>query len=346
MASIGESEFKAQLKSGAYSNVYFIYGEESYLKTHYMRQLKKKLVDPAFEDFNFHKYEDKNTSLSDILRDAETLPMMSAYNVVFVYDYPFDKKEDVEEMKAFLKDVPETSVLVFLFETVDTDAKKNSKWRTLINAFAKAGSVVRLDKRSESDLVKMLVNGAKKRGALLTPEHARYLISVAGSDITVLTNETDKLAMYCKNGEITKDVIDAVATKCLQARIYDLSKFILKGDASGAYTVLNTLYELGEEPIGVLAVIANCYVDMYRVKCAKIAGASAEDVGNYYNYKGREFVLRNAMRDSARLSVGVLRQSMDILAQADSRLKGTSADKKIVLEEAVIQLMLAAKADQ
>ena len=41
------------------------------------------------------------------------------------------------------------------------------------------------------------------------------------------------------------------------------------------------------------AVISNCYVDMYRVKCAKIAGQPVEDVGHYYNYKGREFALRN-----------------------------------------------------
>lgn len=346
MASIGESGLKAQIKSESYSNAYFIYGEESYLKAHYVQKLRKKIVDPAFEDFNCHTYENKNISLGEILRDAEMLPMMSRYNLVLVYDYPFDNKEDIEEIKAFLGDVPDTTILIFVFETVEVDPKKNSKWKGLINAFAKAGSAVNLEKRSESDLAKMLVNGAKKRGAVLSTENARYLISVAGNDIQTLMNEIDKLCMYCKDGEITKNIIDNMAAKCLQARVYDLSKFILKQDTAGAYAVLRTLFEMGEEPIGILAIIANCYVDMYRVKCAKIAGASYEDVGNYYNYKGREFVLRNALRDSSKLSVTSLRKSLDVLSEADYRLKSTAADKKIILEETVIKLVMIAGAGQ
>ena len=93
-----------------------------------------------------------------------------------------------------------------------------------------------------------------------------------------LLHELDKLSAFCKDGEITAAVIDDMATKCLQARVYDLSKFILKGDTGGACKVLHTLFELGEEPIPIAAVLINHYVDMYRVKCAKIDGRRAYDM--------------------------------------------------------------------
>lgn len=344
MAKIGEKELKQQIASGSFSNAYFIYGEESYLKEFYVNKLKEKIVEPAFADFNFHQYNGKDTSLNDILKDAEMLPMMSSYVFITVYDYPFDKSEkDCSAVKEFLTDLPETTIIVFCFDSIEVDVKKNSKWRSLDNAFAKYGSSVNLEKRSESDLVKLLIGGCKKRGAVLTADNARYLISVSGSDIKALLNETEKLSAYVNGGEITKEIINHLAVKCLQARVYDLSKAIVKGDYNKAYSVLDTLFAMKEDSIAVLSVISGCYVDMYRVKCAKIAGEAAEDVGRYYNYKGREFALRNAMRDCSDLSVNQLRSSLDVLMQADNALKSTGADKRLILEESMVKLLLISK---
>ncbi len=344
MAKIGEQEIKNQIKQKEFSNAYLIYGEENYLKEYYVNQLKNKIVEPTFEDFNFHSYEGKDVSLNDILKDAEMLPMMSQYNFVLVHDYPLDKSaSDCENLKEFLKDVPETTVIVFWYDSINVDVKKNSKWKSIDNAFAKAGSSVNLEKRTEGELVKLLVSGCKKRGATLTNENARYLISISGNDIKTLLNETEKLSSYVNGGEITKDIINRLAVKCLQAKVYDLSKAIVKGNYDLAYSVLDTLFEMKEEPISILAVISNCFIDMYRVKCAKIAGYPVEDVAKYYNYKGREFALRNAMRDCTNLSINQLRNSLDVLMKADNSLKSTGADKKLILEETMVKLLLISK---
>lgn len=344
MAKIGEKEIKNQIKNGEFSNAYLIYGEESYLKEFYVNQLKKKIVNPIFEDFNFHSFEGKDTSLDDILKDAEMLPMMSDYSVILVHDYPLDKSaSDCDAIKEFLKDVPETTVLVFWYDSITVDVKKNNKWKSIESAFAKAGDAVNLEKRTEGDLVKLIISGCKKRGAVLTPDNARYLISVSGSDIKSLLNETEKLCAYVSGGEITRNIINKLAVKCLQAKVYDLSKAIVKGNYDLAYSILDMLFQMKEEPISVLAVISNCYIDMYRVKTAKMAGNAPEDVSLYFNYKGREFALRNASRDCAELSVNQLRSSLDVLMEADNKLKSTGTDKKLVLEEVLVKLLLISK---
>lgn len=109
----------------------------------------------------------------------------------------------------------------------------------------------------------------QKRGAAISSENARYLISVSGSDIKTLLNETEKLSAYANGGEITKQLIDKLAVRCLQAKVFDLSKAVVRGDYEKAYSVLDSLFAAKEEPVSVLAVISNCFVDMYRVKCAK-----------------------------------------------------------------------------
>lgn len=341
MAKIGELELKQQIKNNELSSVYMIYGEENYLKEHYVSQLKKAVVDPAFADFNMHQYEGKSASISEILQSAEMMPMMAEHTFILVHDYPLDKSSgDVDILKEFFKDVPDTCVLVFWFDSIDVDVKKSSKWTSIINAFAKAGDAVDMQKRTETELAKLVVAYAKKRQCTISTDDARYLISVVGSDIKTIFNELDKICGFVNEGSITKANIDDLATKCLQARVYDLSKFILAGNSDSAYGVLNVLFAQKEEPISILSVISSCYIDMYRVKCAKTANVNENDLANHFSYKGREWLIRNASRDCRNISVESLRKAIDVLSQTDEMLKSTSVDKNLLLEETVAKLLM------
>jgi DNA polymerase-3 subunit delta len=343
LAKIKELQLKEQIKTGNFSNAYFIYGEESYLKEHYVSQLKKKIVDPVFESFNYHQFDGKDISLDDILKDAQMLPMMSEYNFVLVRDYPITKsKNDLKLLIEFLQDVPESTVFIMVYDAVLLD-EKSATFKKLVSSFDAAGSVVNLEKRSENDVAKLLVSGAKKRGSSIDINNARYLISISGNDLKTLFNELDKLSYFAQGKEITKDIIDNMATKCLQARIYDISKAVVAGNSNVAYSALDTLFSMKEDPIKILAAIGGVYVDMYRVKCAKVAGYSYDDVAGHYNYRGREFALKNASRDCAKLTEQQLRNSLDEIINTDIKLKSTAIDKKLLLEELIIKLILIAK---
>lgn len=342
MGRIGEAEIKKQLSENKISNAYMIYGEENYLKELYVNKLKEVVVDPAFADFNLHTFEGKSASLTEILQDADMIPMMAEYSMILVHDYPLDKSsKDIEDIKEYLKQMPESCILVMWFDSIVVDEKKSdSKWKSIVNAFAKYGEAVNLQKRSESDLAKLISASVKKRKCTIDSSNARYLISIVGSDIKTIFNELEKLCAYVNGGEITRDIIDELAVKCLQARVYDLSKYIIAGNSDGAYNLLNSLIAMKEEPVAINAIISSNYIDMYRVKCCKSAGMPDSDLGNYFNYKGREFVIKNASRDSQRLSIEGLRKAIDVLADADTKLKSSSIDKALVLEETVAKLLL------
>lgn len=342
MAFIKEAELRKQIKAGEFKNAYLICGDEDYLKEHYVSQLKDKIVDKTFEFFNFHYFDGKDTDLDDALKDAQMLPVMSEHSLVIIKDYPFDKAADIKLMQEYLSDCPDTTVLVVWFAAVNPD-ERSAGYKNLQKAFDSAGVVAQLEKRSESDVAKMLVSGAKKRGAVLDISNAKYLISVSGNDLKTLLNELDKLSSFASGGEITKNIIDDMATKCLQARIYDLSKYIVMGNSSLAYGVLDTLFEMKENPIEILSTVSGVYVDMYRVKCAKTAGFAYDDVAKHYNYKRREFALRNASRDCAALSQQQLRDSLDIILETDMKMKSTAVDKKLLLEELIIKLLMTAR---
>ena len=79
---------------------------------------------------------------------------------------------------------------------------------------------------------------------------------------------------------------------------------------------------------------------MYRVKCAKAANVNENELAQYYSYKGREFLIKNASRDCRNISFESLRASIDILQRADELMKSSSIDKNLLLEETVAKLLL------
>lgn len=343
MGKITESELKKQISQKEFQNAYLIYGDETYLKDYYVSKIKSKVIPKEATDIDFRYFEGKSYSLDDILRNCELMPMTSEYRLVLVGDYPFSSTNEVKELSQYISDMPESTILIFKYDTVEFDTKKNSKFKSVENAFIKSACCVKLDRKTEYDLVKLIISGAKKREKTISQNDAKYMVSIVGSDLTTLLNELEKLCFFSENEEISKKDIDSVCVKSLQARVYDISKAILRDDYNSAYSILNTLFEQREKPIIILSVISSCFVDMYRAKLAKSSGKDLTEIFDAYRYRGREFALRNALRDCSRLSLEQLRNCVDVLNEADIKLKSTAVDAKFIIEEALVKLLVVAK---
>ena len=177
----------------------------------------------------------------------------------------------------------------------------------------------------------------------MKPEVARRLIEQCGNDLHLLLNELDKLCAVAGNNEITAVILDQVAIKNLNAQAYELSNAILQQHYEKAYQILHRLFACRAEPVAVLAALSTAYADLYRAKVASAGGVQAQTLVEEFDYKGKVFRLKYASRDCSRLSLESLRESLDILAQADRRLKSSAVDKKTVLEETAAKLIVTAK---
>lgn len=340
MAEITEKELKKQIAHGMFSPVYLLYGEESYLKQYYAGLISEKSVPKGFETFNLHKLEGKETTFDEIADAAEQLPMMAERTCVLVRDFDLKalKGAQREKLEAFLADPPETCSVVFWMDTIEVSPKQSRDWQGLIKLFAKSGSAVNLGRRTAADLTRQLCASAKKRGGVLSPDIASYLVSFSGSDLHILVNELDKLCAYAAGREITQADIDAVCIKSVEATAFDMVKALLRGNYADAYRMLDTLFAQKTEPVMIAGALISSYVDMYRAKAALSSGERTEAVAQAFNYKGREFRLRYAAQDASRLTLEQLRECLDVLSEADESLKSTRTDKRLVLEEAMLRL--------
>ncbi len=345
MAQFNEDALKKQIKSGEFARVYFIYGNEGYLKQHYASTICSKAVAKDFEDFNLKKLDGKDTSLNEIYDCVSSFPMMSDFTCTLVKDFPFteyigDRGKLDKEFESVITDIPETSILVFWMDTIEFD-DKNTKWLKVVKIIDEIGVCARIDKRTRSALEKLLVASAAKKDCTLSRENAGYIINLVGEDMSTLQNELNKVCAYAGGGEINRNHIDKTVIISVEAKIFQLSRMIVKGEADKAFENLSNLFKLREEPVVILSVLSKAFVDMYRVKAIKETGAPYSRLADDFPgaYKGKTFILDNAANDGKNYSVTQLKEAMDLLSDADRRLKSTGEDGKTVIEELILRLL-------
>ena len=134
MAEIFENDLKLHIKNKEFSNLYFIYGNEPYLKEFYVGKIIEKSVKKDFSMFNLHVFDGDNLSLNDVASCCESLPMMDEHACIVVKDYKFDKanEADKKQIEEIICDIPETNILVFWMQNTEVDVKKNDKWKKTV----------------------------------------------------------------------------------------------------------------------------------------------------------------------------------------------------------------------
>lgn len=340
-----EETFKKHIKNGEFLRVYIIYGNEGYLKQHYANMICDKSVGKDFADFNLKKLDGKETALNEIYDCISSFPMMSEYTCTLVKDFPLnnhinDKGKPDSDLETVLSDIPETSILVFWMDTTEID-EKNSKWSKVIKLIETIGGCAKIDKRTRSQLEKLIIASAAKRECNLSRENAAYMVNLVGEDMSTLQNELNKVCAYVGSGDITREHIDKTVIVSVEAKVFQLSRMIVRGEADNAFENLTNLFKLREEPVIILSVLSKAFVDMYRVKAIKEKGVSYSNLSEDFPsaYKGRTFILDNAANDASKYTLTQLKTALGLLSDADRRLKSTNEAPQTILEELILRLL-------
>lgn len=342
MPEITEMELKKQISKSKFQNLYFLYGEEKYLISYYMKKLAEKAAGNQFQDFNFQKFDGGEAGADQIADAVQALPFLSERKCVLVTDPDVDarKAAEAKKWKEMVSTLPETTVLVVAVPNSEFEEKQKKGGKKFLDFMKKYGCTVRFDRRTGAQLKKILCSGAQKRGCTLSPRNADRLVASCGFDLTTLLHELEKLCSYVKEGEITAQEIDRIATKNLEARVFDLAKAVLSGSGDRAYSILDALLEQGEEPVAILSVLSSNYLDLYRVRASLQSGLSAMEPARYFDYARKEFRLKNAERNAERYPDGMLKGSLKELLAADLALKGARGSRRTVLEKLIARLLI------
>ena len=336
---MNEEILKAQIKKKEFQRFYLIYGEENYRKERYCRELIRAAVPKETESFNYHRFDSENFDLAHFISVVENLPLMSDYKCVLLRDIDAEsvKAAEWKEFSAALKDIPERTIIILYYDTVKAD-KKGSHFKALQEIAKKCGLEAEIGKPTRRVLEKWLLKLIAAGGCTIQDETLNYLIETCGDDMNRLETEAEKLCSYARGGEIEKSSIDLLTARPLNASVYDLAKAIASKNKTEGLRLIDEYFYQREDPILILAALSGAFCDLYRAKAAAESGVDRQDVVNDFSYGRLEFRVRNAFRDCRRMSGPFLSNSLNLLIRADKKLKGNRTDKRLVLEQPVVEM--------
>lgn len=325
-------QLKEQIKSGNFQTCYLFYGNENYLKKYYMEQMKQAIIPVGMEMMNLDVLEGKQVSSGQIIDAAETLPFMTDKRLIVIKEselFQSGRKDETEKTAAFLSKLPETTCLIFIESQID---KRNKLYKQM----DKFGRIVEFATPKESELAVWLQKGFKKYHKQISPKTAAYMIRTVGSTMEALVEELQKLIAY-KNHEteITEDDIDAICTKSLETKIFDLVAAIGNKNSSKSLEIYGNLMLLKESPIMVLTMITRQFRLILESKILRGMGVDTEGIAKRMGQ--RSFVIRECLKQGGNFSESLLKQAMKECLETDIAIKTGKMDGTLAVEILIIK---------
>jgi DNA polymerase-3 subunit delta len=245
MASAGEKALHAALKTRTFDPVYFLHGEDDYLKDARTRELVDAAVDPATRDFNLELRRGSEIDAETLDALLGTPPMLAERRVVVIRDV--DKlKKDARALLLRYVERPAPDTVLVLVAPAGAKADKPLADRATAVEFAPLTGD-RLPRWVAYHVETAL-------GRTITPDAVALLVEAVGADLSQLAVELEKLASYAtatidvdavaevvgvRHGESVGALLDAIAAKDAATALELIGSVLQQPKTSAVSIVMN-----------------------------------------------------------------------------------------------------------
>ena len=332
---------KLALRENRLERLYFFHGEESFLRNHYLGQMKKQLVDELTESFNYNKLTKENFDLRSFADAVESLPMMAEHTLVVVDDIDIFKLPEPDRAKLtdIFSDIPDYCTVVFIYEAVDW--KPDKRFKKFWEAIEKYGTVVEFAKQDQRELVNWITRHFAANQKRIDPQLCCYLIELTGGTMTALAGEISKICAYSGTETITKSDIDTVTEPVLDAVVFQMTDMMSEGDYGAALLKLQQLMKMQQEPIAVLGAVGNHFRRIATAKSLMEQGANSAELMRLCGMS--DYAARKTMGVAKRFSAAFCAKASELVLETDYAMKTSLDDGQRLLEMLILQLAQEAR---
>ena len=337
----GLAQLKQALKNKSLDRLYVFYGEEVFLLKHYLSQMRKLLLDPLTESFNYHRFNNENFHLQAFGDAVEGMPMMAEYTFVQVDEVDFFKfnEADRNQMAAFLGDVPEWCTVVFTYETVEW--KPDKRYKKLWEAVDSAATIVEFAKQEQRDLIAWVTRHFAAHKKRISTDLCSYLIDITGGTMTALSSEIENICAYSGADEIHRTDIDAVTEPVLDAVVFQMTDLLSKGNYAAALDKLQTLLKMQQEPLAILGAVGSHFRRLSAARILLDSGRNASDLMKLCGLS--DDPARKTMDAARHISAPFCAKAAKLVVETDYKMKTSFDDNERLLEFLILQLAQEAR---
>lgn len=260
------------------------------------------------------------------------------------------------------KGFPAGNVLLLTAETVDkrqrlfTYLKKNC---VIVDCSVASGSSVAAQNEQKDILKEMMVKTLASFGKTIDARAVEIFFDRVGFHPIAVVTETEKLAHYVGDRPlITSQDLEEMVSRNREDALYELTDAFSKRQTAQTLTILVRLLDQGVHPLAILATLRNYLRKQLIFRSLQLRdtprwrqGMQAKEFQNRYlpdlkaqgewseQLKGHPYALFMNFTRAATYSCTGLKRWLNMLLEAEYRLKGSSLPQQLVLEELFVSMM-------
>src|SRR5467141_2714862 len=344
MARLSPEELLGRLEKGKPIPAILLLGEEPYLRDACRTLLIERFVTEASRTWAVSRYSAGRGETQAALEQAQTGPMLSPQQVVFLEETEAveklgEKNRDLamERLDAYLEDPAPFTVLVVEATGLDQRMKlgKLLAEKTLV---VECGLGEKVEERlaSATTLAKAI---AKEEGVEFEKGAAEDLAEFVAADLMRLKTEIDKLATYAGDRKLIRvQDVSALVISEKTTTVWELADMLASRQPKKALKFLDGLIRDGEEPLPMLGAMAWMYRKL--IEASEVKGAvNGWQAARALGMRPEQAYL--ALQNARKISKPRLLSGLRALQQADDRLKRGGEDARAVMEFLVAELTSA-----
>lgn len=344
MPPVTTAGFMKRIADGKPVPAVLLLGDEPYLRDACRAQIIESFVTLASREWAVSRYSAARGELSAAIERAQTLPMLSPRQTVFLEDAEAieklgekNREASVALLEGYFSNPAPFTVLVVEATHLDERMKlaKTLRAKTLV---VEAGLGEDPSQRRAAAAA-FATSMAREQGCTLEKGAAEDLADSVAADLLRMKTEIEKLVMYAGDRKTLSraDVATMVISE-KTATVWELAGLLAERQAKEALEFLNRLLRDGEEPPMVLGAIAWMYRKLIE---ASELGRTTSGFQAARALGMRPEQAELAIRSARKVPKEKLLAGLDALRRADDRLKGGTQDAQAVMEFLAAELTAA-----
>lgn len=327
------TDFRSVLQRNQVAPVYLFHGEEDYLIEEGVQALIERTLDEGSKGFNLDVMYGSRVEVQEVVAHASSFPMMSERRVVVVKEFEkLATSDTAKEVFAAYLERPLASTCLILVSTEPdfrrkpfTDAKKHAE-------------LVECKALYDNQVLEWLNQQITREGKRVSPEACRLLQAYVGNSLRALRNEIDKIFIYVgEKTAIEADDVTAVVGASKGHTVFELQNAVGRKDLKEALRILQEMLASGQSPQLILVMLTRFFNQLWKISELKTRRVSDSEMSREAGV--HPFFLKQLLQFQAHFSTEDIEKNYQALLEADTTLKSTSRDPRLVLDLLVYGLV-------
>jgi DNA polymerase-3 subunit delta len=312
--------------------LYLFYGEEEFLLHRALKRLEGALVGPSGEAPLKVVQEAQEVGLAEFLAQAREATLWGSGQLLVLRRVELYPAAALQAINDYLDHPAPRAWVVLVAEGLKArDLGKHPVWGRLQRDEAALGFF----RFREGELCQWLAQEAQNLGKNLTLPAAQRLVEIVGENLSELTQELEKLALFAgAEKTLTPALVAQLASHSRTYNIFALVDALGEPGAHKRLSALDHLLDLGEPPARIVGMLARQLRLLIRLK--ENPAVPSPDLAKSLNLP--QGVLNRLAQQAARFSTPALRSHLFLLHQTDFQLKTSAADPRLCLEWTLLQM--------